>query len=382
MNLRKLHYILFATFAALSVISCKDDEETTLPSLDGTLKFTGCETFISADFESRTLTLKPSGAEHPDGKKLGYYWKVSPTMTTYDTTRFENGLDKNGQPSDGTFKYTLKDSLGTYTIYCYAYAKDYAASSASAYVTIVRGGVQASPDEPKVSITNNGIAEKCTHLEGTGYYYTTIGNYDWIANNISENTGGAAFFGYEAMSDVFGRYYSYDEAKTVCANLPANDGKAWRLPTDQDWVNLVKDITKDDVKGEFKAEVHSDIYWDIKTNGKPSLTSRLIANAYFNGVTMWDYWPAVGALENTSGMSIIPTGYTNLGETPELKSNYPGAIFYETYEYAAFWTADEVEGEPEMAYYRYLYEKDPYLMIGKGWKKTFGASVRCVRESY
>lgn len=381
MNLRKLHYIIFATFAALSVLSCKKDKETVLPSIEGTLKFTGYEMFVSADYESRTLTLKPSGAKHPDGKGIGYYWKVSPTMSSYDTTRFENGLDKNGQPSDGTFKYTLKDSLGTYTIYCYAFAKGYTASSASAYVTVVRGGVQANPDEPEVSITNNGITEKCTSLEGTGYYYTTVGNYDWIANNISDNTGGATFYGYKAMGDVFGRYYSYDEAKSVCANLPANGGNTWRLPTDQDWVNLVKDITKDDVKGEFKADVHSDIYWDIKTNGKPSLTSRLAANASFNGTAMWNYWPAVGSLENTSGMSIIPTGYTNLGVTPELKSNYPGAIFDGAYEYAAFWTADEVEGETEMAYYRYMYEKDPHLMIGKGYKSTFGASVRCVRDS-
>ena len=82
-------------------------------------------------------------------------------------------------------------------------------------------------------------------------------------------------------------------------------------------------------------------------------------------------------------MAIIPVGYANLGVTPDvpLKSNYPAALFEGTYEYAAFWTADEVESNTDQAYYRYIFTKTPHLMIGKGYKETYGASVRCVRES-
>ena len=97
----------------------------------------------------------------------------------------------------------------------------------------------------------------------------------------------------------------------------------------------------------------------------------------------------MGKPENTSLMSIIPVGYANLGVTTEvpLKSNYPAALFKGTYEFAAFWTADEVEdndgveGNSPQAYYRYLFTKTPHLMIGKGYKDTFGASVRCVRNA-
>lgn len=379
MNRIRLSFIILA---ALAVLSCKDEEDEVLPSLSGTLKIQGIETFISADAESRTITLTPYGAEHPEGKELGYYWKVSPLMDSYDTTRFENGLNRQGEPSDGSFTYTLKDSLGTYTIYCYAYAADYTGLSASGYVTLVRGGIQTSPDAPATTITVAGIEEYTKKLPGTDYLYVTDGTRDWTANNIADDTKGTGFLGYDAMSGVFGRYYSYDEAKAVCAALPTNGGNSWRLPTDADWVALVKSITAD-ATGEFQAEEHSDIYWDIEKNGKPSLTARLIADGYFNGEKLWDYWPAVGVPANTSGLTILPFGYSNLGITPELKSKsaYPAALFEGTYEFAAFWTADEVADNTDLAYYRYMYMKTPHLMIGKGYKDTFGASVRCVRDS-
>ena len=367
----------------LSIISCnKDEDTTTAPSLEGSLKIEGTKIFIGADKTSRTITLKPSGGVHPEGKTLGYYWKVSPIMTSYDTTRYENGLNKIGEKSDGTFTYEIKDSLGTYTIYCYAYASGYTGLSTYTYTTVVRGGVQPEGSDIEVSITNTGVADSCTPIEGTDYYYTTIGSYDWTANNMADESKGTAFLGYDAMSGVFGRYYSYNEAKLLCANLPADGGNAWRLPTDEDWVNLVKNITTD-AKGEFSAEEHKDIYWNNKTNGKPSLAARLIADGYFNKEQLWTYWPEVGTPVNTSEMAIIPVGYANLGITPDvpLKSNYPAALFEGTYEYAAFWTADEVENNTDQAYYRYLFTKDPHLMIGKGYKEAYGASVRCVRES-
>ena len=202
-----------------------------------------------------------------------------------------------------------------------------------------------------------------------------------FANNIADKTKGTAFLKYDAMSGVFGRYYSYNEAKAVCEALPTNGGNAWRLPTDADWVNLVKSITTDVT--EFKAEVHEDIYWDNDVNGKPSLAARLIADGYFNGDKLWEYWPEIGVPANTSGLAVLPVGYANLGITPapKSKSAYPAALFEGAYEFAAFWTADQTEDNSDMAYYRYMYTKTPHLMIGKGYKESFGASVRCVREA-
>ena len=367
--------------AALSVVSCKDKDEEVLPSLEGRLQITGNETFIGSDKESRTLSLKPTGAKHPKGKKLGYYWKVSPVMSSYDTTRYENGLNKKGQTSDGTFTYELPDSLGTYTIYCYAYASGHTGLSAAAYTTIVKGGVQTSDDDTSVSITNTDIAINGTQINGTEYYYVTNGNLDWTANNMAEKGKGTAFLGLDIMSDVFGRYYSYQEAKEICEGLASDNGNEWRLPTDADWIDLVNSITAD--AQDFTANVHQDISWDNKKNGTPSLGARLLADAYFNGDKLWEFWPEMGVPQNTSGMAILPTGYANLGVTPEVssRSSYPGALFSAIYEFAAFWTADEVSDDTNQAYYRYIYTKKPDLMIGKGDKVSFGASVRCVRNS-
>ena len=394
MNTFRLSSIIFAALATLFIISCSSEEDTTIsPSLEGRLKIEGVKTFIGTDVASRTITIKPVGGKHPEGKILGYYWKVSPVMTSYDTTRYENGLNKKGEESDGTFTYEIKDSLGTYTIYCYAYASGYTGLSAYTYTTMVRGGIQAKGSSTKVSITNTGVAESCTQLGNTGYYYTTIGGYDWTANNmavesINDETKGTAFLDYDVMSDVYGRYYSYDEAKQICASLSPEGGNEWRLPSDEDWVNLVKNITTD-ATGDFTANVHQDIYWDNKKNGTPSLGARLIADGYFNNEKLWEFWPEMGEPKNTSHMSIIPVGYANLGVATEvpLKSSYPAALFEGTYEFAAFWTADEVEdndgveGNSPQAYYRYLFTKNSYLMIGKGYKDTFGASVRCVRNA-
>jgi uncharacterized protein (TIGR02145 family) len=68
----------------------------------------------------------------------------------------------------------------------------------------------------------------------------------------------------------------------------------------------------------------------------------------------------------------------NLGE--EIDGAYPEANSYGVYEYAAFWTADSVDDDEEMAYYRYIVGSEPDLFITKGDKKNFGANVRCVRN--
>ena len=110
---RYIRNIIFASLAVLAAVSCKDDEDEVKPPMDGTLVVDGVETYVNARTDSREITLKPSGVTHPDGKGIGYCWKVTPGMKTYDTTRFENGLNIKGEPSDGTFKYTLKDSVAT-----------------------------------------------------------------------------------------------------------------------------------------------------------------------------------------------------------------------------------------------------------------------------
>ena len=340
----KLSSIILAIAASICLISCKDDDETTVsPSLDGSLAFS-VPTYANP---RTTIKMTPSGVEHPDGEGIGYYWKVTPTMTKSDTTRYQNGLDKNGNPSDGSFTFTFPDTLQTYTIQGYAFAQGYTYSTKTAICVIVEGGIDKS-------ITNLGLADKTTvTINGKSYPYVTINGTDWLCRNISDENAGAPYNNYTVMSDVFGRYYSYEEAKTICP-------EGWRLPTDSEW------------DAAFKA-------YDSKV-------SALLGNGYFNDELMWEYWPTVGDIDNASGLSLIPVGYsllsskaTNPKQDEHIDGSYPQAQFRGYTEYAVFWTADMVAEEEGMAYYRYIICNQPDFMLGKGDAKTFGASVRCVR---
>lgn len=349
MSLRKLFSIILAGAVALAVLSCKKDEETvTYPYLDGTLRFHIPE-FIKPN---TTFTMTPKGLSHPDGKGIGFSWKVTPGMDSSDTTRLETGLSPEGLKSDGSFTYHFPDSLGTYTIGCYGFASGYTSSYVSAYVTTVQGGLNGT-------IKGTGILSHDSKIsaDGTDYYYVSHNGIDWFRNNLAKPEFGAPYTNAEAMIDVLGNYYSYEEAVKACP-------EGWRLPTDAEWVALANSLNpgRNAVAGE-------------PING---IAAEIMGNITFNGTEMWEYWPNVGDINNKSKLAAIPAGYANLGER-SADGSYPTASFFGMFEYAVFWTADKVEGDEDMAYYRYIIGDQPDMQIGKGDIKTFGANVRCVR---
>lgn len=327
MNFRKL---IFATLLFSAAVSCKDDDEGTVkPSLDGSLSIAGLQEYV---IPGQTLQLTPKGATHPDGKDLTYYWKVSPTAPTACTT--------------DVFNITFTDTLQTCTIYCSAIADGYSSLSASSLVTVVKGGKDGSI---------KGIefpAENFSTNDAT-YYYKQIGTQTWILNNVAERSSGKAYHNSEAMSDVIGRFYSYSEAVAVCESLSTSEME-WTLPTLEDWKTLESYI-----KGEIAADPQK---------GK-STAAALMGDATFNDMTMWEYWPAVGDITNSSGFGAISAGYTNL------ETN----LFEGVYGYATFWTATADE-EDDLAYCAYIICNEPDLYIGRKDTKSFGASVRCIRK--
>lgn len=352
MNLRNLKSILMIAACIMAAVSCKDEEEdTSLIYVNGELKFDAPEFILPEE----VLTMTPRGLTHPDDGEIGYCWKVTPTMTTYDTTRFENGLDSLGKASDGSFTHKFSDTLQTYSVYCYGFAEGYTSSSTSRYVTVVSPGPEQSIKQCGIDPAN----DKYITVDGNRFYYTTIGNLDWFKQNLAYTQTGIPFRNGEAMDGVFGRYYSHTDALTACP-------EGWRLPTEKDWASMAATVL------ESKESLEGKIF--------PGIASKLMTDAYFNEYKMWEYWPNVGRPKNMSGLSMIPTGYANLG-TEAQDGSYPTAAFKGEYEYSIFWTADKPEGEDDMAYYRYLYYEQPDMMIGKGDINTFGASVRCVRDA-
>ena len=137
MSLRKLNSIFWIAAALIVSSSCKKDDDKTTPSLHGTLSFKVTE-FVNP---GHLMTMTPKGITHPKDEGIGYSWKVTPGMTYSDTVRLQNGLSPEGKPSDGSFSYRFRDSLATYTVSCTAFAKGYTSSYSSAYVTVVKPGL-------------------------------------------------------------------------------------------------------------------------------------------------------------------------------------------------------------------------------------------------
>ncbi len=348
MSFRKLGKLLLMAGAFLALASCKDKDETeSKPYLSGSLKF-DVDAFVHPN---QVAKMTPRGLSHPDGKGIGYYWKVSPGMEKSDTTMLESGLGPDGKPSDGSFTYEFKDSLGTYTVTCCGYAKDYASTYTSLAVTVVKPGLDGS-------LTGTGIEENdpCIKVSDIEYYYISHNGLDWMRNNLAYPGAGAPYANSEAISGILGRYYSYEEAMTACP-------EGWRLPTDKEWRELAESINP---------ESRADAYKTI-----PGIAADLMGNVKFNTEDMWEYWPSVGDITNKSGLAAVPGGYANLGRKEN--GSYPEANFTGMYNYSVFWTSDKAEDG--MAYYRYLFCDQPDMFIGKGDMQTFGASVRCVRES-
>lgn len=350
MTFKSLKYFLLMAAVAVSAVSCDDDDDSTVyPSLSG-LTF-NCPLFVAP---RQVVKMTPEGVTHPDGKGIGYYWKVSPSMPDADTTRLENGRHPyTDRETDGSLVFTFSDTLASYSVTCYAFASGYSGDSYTLTVAVVDGGLDRS-------ITNTGILASDNHVTsgGTDYYYETIGGLDWFRNNLVDMDKGTAFAGEEVTSGVFGRYYSYEEALTACP-------EGWRLPTEEDWLALCASI------GASSVPEYSTV---------SGVASKLFADARFNGEPMLEYWPAVGKITNESGISIIPSGFSNLGEKNQ-SGIYPSATFEGLYDYAVLWTADRVDGNDGMAYYRYLISDQPDFYVGKGDVNSFGASVRCVRDS-
>lgn len=328
----KFNRIIFATLAAAVLICCKKkDDDTITPSLNGNLSITGLKEFVAP---GETLSLSAKGVTHPTGGTLSYTWTVNPTAPTAQT-----GVN---------YEITFTDTLQTCTVTCSVSADGYSGKSLSSFVTVVKGGKDGS-------IKGLTFPEEKVTTEDGIYYIATIGTQTWTANNMAEKSSGIAYRNEDVMSDVLGRYYSYEEAKTVCEAL----GENWALPSDEDWDTLSEYI---------KSQTSTTGYGQ-------TVAAALMGDATFNGTTMWEFWPydsqeqtGVGDITNASLFGAIPSGFANMATK----------TFTGVYEYAAFWTSTEVDGEN--AKYRYLICDEGDLFTATGDKNSFGASVRCIRK--
>ena len=333
----KLRYIsiLTAALALIVCLSCKKQEETK-ESLTGTMKVD--HNMASYVKPGDSYTFSPSGVTVPDGTSVRYYF-TAPISGIRDT------LD-----AGGVYKYEVPDTTGTFTLTCTAYPvessdKYYVKSGTITFVIV---------DEAK-TLTGIGrsLGDTRVWIEGQEYYAQKIGGHDWLRSNlriIRRNEEGQEVFGHSfadspAMQNIFGAYYTWEEARTACPS-------GWRLPSESDWVDLLKAVGAPDSL--------------LPMETSPSCAGKLMVKAYFNGALMWDYYRAVNI--KNEAISAIPAGYAGIvGDKYE---------FFGELDYAAFWTSDEYEGK---GVYRYIYKEYDNVFVGTASKDSFAANVRCIR---
>lgn len=321
---------------AVSAVSChKSSNDDEYEYMDGTLSFE-----LPSFMESgSSIEITPTGVTYGDAKKTpGFYWYTSEN-TAKDTTRYVN------DPASVTGKFLLEipeDFTGSLTVTCSAYADGYYLRTQASTVEVVNQ--ETSLKVPGLSDTDPMFTDE---RDGNKYRYVSIGGLDWFARNLAY-TGGFPALGTEILRSIFGTFYTWDEAMTACP-----DG--WRLPTADDWKSLATGL------GATPADGHSIF---------KGIAGKLMTDAYFNDEKLWEFNNGV-KVTGESGFAALPSGYANIDGT--------SSQFCDFYNYAVYWTAEELN--PEQAFYRYMYVTSADVNIANGHKKSFAAPVRCVRES-
>lgn len=331
--------LLLALAASLAAVSCKKEEEEELSDyLYGSVYFTIPQFLQAGD----NVTLSPTGVRRPDGGSLGYAWAVTPT-SQIDTSRRE--ADPASKSPD--LIYTVPDTLVTLQVKVTAFASGYYTSSCTQETTVI---------DPQNSVrgldfsTASGVFTD--PRDNKQYPYMTLGGVDWFARNLAWEGAGQPYDYCPAVKDVFGMYYTWNEAVQACP-------EGWSLPSDADWAALA---ARYNPEGGFQPRETFE-----------GVAGRLMGNATLNDEeeALWEYWPNV-TITNDDHLSILPYGYAAAGHAG--KYGFTGFR-----EFAVFWTADEYDAD--MALYRYLFMDKTGVYANAGYKDDFLAPVRCIRVS-
>ncbi|MCR4859788.1 MAG: hypothetical protein K5910_03905 [Bacteroidales bacterium] len=334
MKLYKWLVPVLLVLAFTTMPGCKKSSDPEYNYLSGTLSLSMPVYVLpgfTKSFNLDTLTT----LSRSDGGTIGYRF-VNPDTGEADTLVTADGVVKHKE-----FTVTVPDKIASQTLTVSAFVPSdayYYGTSATRTYTIVRPGVGDDS-----SITNFTKTE--TTLEdgrdGRSYYTAEAGGLEWMRQNLAWTGAGRPFALCDAMTDVFGRFYTWEEAQNACP-------EGWRLPTDADWTAL----------GE-SAESGKDLR---------GLAGKVMGDLYFNETKMWEYWREV-KISDELKLSAMPVGYAMVSSDDW--------SFDGLYTYAAFWTSDESDG---MGVCRYIYHDKDIVYRGRMSKTDFAASVRCVRE--
>jgi hypothetical protein len=188
----------------------------------------------------------------------------------------------------------------------------------------------------KAEYTLNGTT-LTDNRDNQQYNVVTIGNKIWMADNYNYNVTGSKYYN-DNSSKTFGRLYSWNQI-----NTPGFTPKGWRVPTLQDYNDLITNLGGDAtiVGGKLKT----------------------------TGTSVW-VTPNTSA-SNSSGFNGLPGGcYVN---------NSNGVTGYNYQTYVGFWWIMQ-ERTSDFSYsFRLNYNNSTAEINPNGWKPDF-YSVRLIKE--
>jgi uncharacterized protein (TIGR02145 family) len=173
-----------------------------------------------------------------------------------------------------------------------------------------------------------------------------IGNQTWTKQNLNVKTQDSwCYEDKESNCAKYGRLYIWEAAKTACASM----GGKWRLPTGDDWDNLLRAVG-----GVRKVDEAGDVVFEIE--GKKLKAKSCGWN---------DYEGKSGNGTDEFGFSALPGGY-----------RYYSDGSFNSVGYGGYWWSVTEDGRG-YAYYRYMYYRNDRVNEDNQVKSN-GFSVRCV----
>ncbi len=331
---RTLAYVLAAV--SMVFVSCsKDEEEELLNSMGGDLRFD----LPPYAYVGDVFDIKAYGITDPVKDSLTYNW-YAPEMPV-DTIAVDH------------IRITIPDSLATYSVSLNISATEYYGRTYSTTVTAV---------DPSWNGSLTNLAEPVDSIldgrDNQWYHIVKIGNLEWFAENLNWDGAGSSYANSQAAADVFGRYYTWEDATGGVSASGLGKGvqgvcpQGWSIPTNEDWLDLAYTVLgSKEIKFEEK--------W-------MNLANDLMGEIYFNGKKFWPYSPYVTPT-NKFGWNAMPVGccYDDYSQFKNINS------------YGMWWSC--TENDQTTAYYRYIYKEYPDVAVATSTKNALGASVRCVR---
>ena len=203
-------YILALLAGAALFAGCKKDDEDDKPFLGGTVNFGSIPAYVQKG-DSFHLVVRGAYRKSKTDTLVGYY-VYNPIANKTDTIRREG---EKG-PAEWDFEIS-RDTLNTFTLSVYAFAKGYYGTSSSAKFTVVnpsldtlKGSLKGHPFGYQAGTSFNDSRD------GQVYYASSLTSGGWMLQNLAWDGAGYPFVNAAAMNYIAGRFYNWNEASTAC----------------------------------------------------------------------------------------------------------------------------------------------------------------------